>query len=120
MKQCDRKTLELLVLGCWAHEEISIGRARELLGWPDNKIREQAERRVSSAVKLREERDRLESDRGTLAMMLRRALRRMKQYEMDVDTERPRDHRQFMEQAEVLLRKMGFLTPLRENETGES
>jgi len=58
----DRSTIELLVLAAWAHEEISIGRAIELLGWNDTKIKEQAEKRVSNAVKLREERDRLESE----------------------------------------------------------
>jgi len=61
MKRIDAKTFEILVLAAWAHDEISIGRARELLGWKDSKIREQAEKRVSNAATLKEERDGLSS-----------------------------------------------------------
>ena len=46
IKNCDRNTLELLVLASLKHEEISEGRARELLGWKREKIREEQGKRV--------------------------------------------------------------------------
>lgn len=45
-KPCDHKTFELLVLAALKHEEISEGRARELLGWKRETIREEQDKRV--------------------------------------------------------------------------
>lgn len=73
-KQLTRDDILLPVLAAWAHEEISIGRARELLHMPDDKIREEAEKRVSNAVKEAEYRSVLEDQRDNLAMMIRRLL----------------------------------------------
>ena len=65
-------------------------------------------------TRLKGERDTLDRQYRDLATMLRRALRRMKQYEMDVDTSPPRDHRQFMEAARMLMKKYGLTgSPLR-------
>ena len=60
--EIDRKTLELLVLAAYSHDEISIGRARELLKWDDIKIKIEADSRVSSAIKMKEYRDKLENE----------------------------------------------------------
>uniref|UniRef100_A0A6M3IH75 Uncharacterized protein n=1 Tax=viral metagenome TaxID=1070528 RepID=A0A6M3IH75_9ZZZZ len=45
-KVCDRTMLELLVLAARKYDEISEGRAVELLGWSRDKIREQMPKRV--------------------------------------------------------------------------
>ena len=47
-KSLDRKALELLVLGCLAHEEISMGRAVELLGWGRDKIELEMDARIGT------------------------------------------------------------------------
>jgi len=78
------------------------------LRWPDDKIRREAEIRVSNAVKEREYRDTIEDQRDNLAMMLRRALGQMRKYEMDVDDLPTHGHRKFMEQAEELLDRYGL------------
>jgi hypothetical protein len=54
---------------------------------------------------------RLERKRRALALMLRRALKRMRQYEKVADNNVPRDHRQFIEQGEELLMQQGFGIP---------
>lgn len=114
-KGLTRDDILIPVLAAWAHEEISIGCARDLLHMPHDKIKAEAEKRVSSAVKEREYRERLEFLRDNLAMLLRRALRRMRRYEMDVDCEPPVDHKQFMEKVERFLRDYGLGgSPLRE------
>lgn len=46
----DGKGLELLVLIAYRFDQISIGRARELLGWSDAKIRDQAPKRVGRTM----------------------------------------------------------------------
>ena len=43
----DKSTFELLVLAAYAHDEISIGRAIELLHVPDDKIKEMVAKRVN-------------------------------------------------------------------------
>lgn len=49
--QMSKEMFELLVLIAYAHDEISIGKCRDLLGWQDSKIREQAEARVGGKSK---------------------------------------------------------------------
>ena len=104
-KQLTREDILLPVLAAWAHEEISIGRARELLHMPDDKIREEAEKRVSNAVKEREYRDLLEHQIQDLGMMLRRLIRRV------------RPDSELMTKAEGLLKRCGVnVSPLREED----
>ena len=61
-KPIDKTRLELITLAAFAHGEISIGCAREVLGWADAKIRAQAEKRFTSAVKQQEYIEKLERD----------------------------------------------------------
>jgi len=67
-----RDDILLPVLAAWAHDEISIGRARELLHMPDDKIRAEAEKRVSNAVKEKEYRDAMDSENEHLKRLLKR------------------------------------------------
>jgi len=97
-----REDILLPVLAAWAHEEISIGRARELLHMPDDKIRREAEHRVSNAVKEREYRDLLEHHIQDLGMMIRRLLRRLPQSDNDMS---------IIHQAQGLLERCGVDNP---------
>lgn len=53
--------------------------------------------------------ERLQIERIDLAATLRRALRRMRQYEMDVDDSPPKSHRQFLQEADELLKRVNSI-----------
>jgi hypothetical protein len=61
-KPLTRDDIFLPVLAAYAHDEISIGRARELLHMTEEKIRAEAEARCSNATKLKAERDAIYND----------------------------------------------------------
>jgi len=60
-KSLTRHAILIPVLAAYAYDEISIGRARELLHMPDDRIKEEAERRVSNEMKRKERRDAVDS-----------------------------------------------------------
>ena len=53
-RKLDDDGMALLVLIAYRFDQISIGRAREILGWPDAEIRKQAPMRVGRRVICRE------------------------------------------------------------------